>query len=217
MKSYIIIGLGRFGTSVAERLESLGNEVLAVDTNELYVQQLADKVTHAVVADARDEAVLRSLGARNFDCAVVAIGDDLAASILITLSLKELGVGRVICKARDEIHKRALERIGADYVVIPEREMALKLAQRLSSPNLLDFIELSDEFGIAETAIPKSWVGKTIRELNIRARYYVDILGVRHNDRLMLSPGADYFFEEGDAAVILGKNEDLSAVRQDHD
>ena len=213
LKSYAVIGLGRFGNAAAERLAALGNEVLAIDARDEFVQRLADKVTHAVVADARDEAVLRSLGIRDFDCAIVAIGDDLAASVLITLNLKELGVGQVICKASDEVHKRALERIGADYVVIPEREMALKLSQRLSSPNLLDFIELSDEYGIAEITVPAAWEGSTIRALNIRANYGVDILGVRHDERLKLSPGADYCFAKGDAAVVLGRNEDLTRVR----
>ncbi len=214
MKSYVVIGLGRFGTAAAERLADLGNEVLAIDGREELVQRIADKVTHAVVADARDEQVLRSLGVRDFDCAIVAIGDDLAASVLVTLGLKELGVEEVICKASTEVHKRALERVGADHVLIPEREMAQKLAQRLSSPNLLDFIELSSEYGIAEVAVPSGWAGKTIRELNIRARYSVDILGVRRDGTLTLSPGADHRFEKGDAAVVLGRNEDLAAVKQ---
>ncbi len=217
MKTYVVIGLGRFGAAVAARLEALGNEVLAVDTSEENVQRLADRVTHAVVADARDEAVLRSLSVRNFDCAIVAIGGDVAASVLVTLCLKEMGVKQVICKASDEIHKRALERIGADHVVIPEREMALKLAQRLSSPNLLDFIELSDEYGIAEMAIPTQWTEKTIRELNIRAYYHVDVLGVRRGERLRLSPGADFCFAPGDIAVVLGRNDDLAEVRRGHD
>ncbi len=215
MKTYAVIGLGRFGAAAAARLEELGNEVLAIDTSEELVQRLADRVTHAVVGDARDEAVLRSLGMRGVDCAIVAIGSDIAASVLVTLSLKDMGVKQVICKASDEIHKRALERIGADYVVIPEREMALKLAQRLASPNLLDFIELSDEYGIAEVEVPAAWVGRTIRELDVRAKYHLDILGVRRKERLRLSPGADHRFAEGDAVVALGRNEDLSAIRHD--
>ena len=215
MKTYAVIGLGRFGAAAAARLEELGNEVLAIDTSEELVQRLADRVTHAVVGDARDEAVLRSLGVRGVDCAIVAIGSDIAASVLVTLSLKDMGVKQVICKASDEIHKRALERIGADHVVIPEREMALKLAQRLASPNLLDFIELSDEYGIAEVEVPAAWVGRTIRELDVRAKYHLDILGVRRRERLRLSPGADHRFAEGDAVVVLGRNEDLSAIRHD--
>lgn len=217
MKTYAVIGLGRFGAAAATRLEALGNEVLAIDTSEENVQRLADRVTHAVVGDARDEAVLRSLDVRNVDCAIVAVGGDLAASVLITLSLKEMGVPQVICKASDETHKRALERIGADHVVIPEREMALKLAQRLASPNLLDFIELSDEYGIAEIAIPASWEKRTIRELDVRACYHLDILGVRRRERLRLSPGADHCFAAGDAVVVLGRNEDLATIRQRYD
>ena len=217
MKTYAVIGLGRFGSAAAARLEELGNEVLAIDKSEENVQRLADRVTHAVVGDARDEAVLRSLGVRGVDCAVVAIGSDIAASVLVTLSLKDMGVKQVICKASDEVHKRALERIGADHVVIPEREMALKLAQRLASPNLLDFIELSDEYGIAEAEIPDAWVKKTIRELDVRVKYHLDILGVRRRERLRLSPGADFKFSEGDAVVVLGRNEDLAEIRHRHD
>ena len=160
MKTYIVIGLGRFGTSVATRLYELGNEVLAIDAKEENIQQISDRVTHAAVGDARDEAVLRALGVRNFECAIVAIGEDLAASILITLTLKELGVPAVICKASNEAYKRALEKVGADRVVIPEREMAAKLAQNLSCSNIQDFIELSDTYGIADVAVPESWVGK---------------------------------------------------------
>ena len=141
-KSYVVIGMGRFGTSVAERLYELGNEVLAIDTNPDKVQRMESKVTCAVVADVRDEEVLRSLGARSCDCAVVAIGSDLATCIIATLNLKDLGVPQVICKATDELRKKALEKVGADRVVIPERETGIKLAQAITSSSILDFIEL---------------------------------------------------------------------------
>ena len=165
MKSYLVVGMGRFGSSVALRLQELGNEVLIMDENAENIQRLADHVTYAVVGDARDEEVLRSLGAQNFDCAIVAIGGDLAASILVTLNLKSLGVPQVICKAPNELHKRALEKVGADRVVIPEREMGIKLAQNLVSSSVLDYIELSPDCGIAEVRTPKPWVDKTLREL----------------------------------------------------
>lgn len=129
-KSYVVIGMGRFGTSVAERLYELGNEVLAIDTNPDKVQRMESKVTCAVVADVRDEEVLRSLGARSCDCAVVAIGSDLATCIIATLNLKDLGVPQVICKATDELRKKALEKVGADRVVIPERETGIKLRRQ---------------------------------------------------------------------------------------
>ncbi|MFI3313190.1 MAG: TrkA family potassium uptake protein, partial [Eubacteriales bacterium] len=165
MKTYVVIGLGRFGQAVAKKLYDLGNEVMAIDASDENVQQMANFVTHAVVGDARDETVLKALGVRNYDCAVVAIGSDLAASILITLTLKEYGVPSVICKASSELNKKALERVGADRVVIPEREMATKLAQSLARSSILDFIELSNDYGILEFAAPKNWFGKSLRQL----------------------------------------------------
>ena len=214
MKSYIVIGLGRFGTSVATKLFELGNEVLAIDASEENIQQIANHVTHAVVGDARDEAVLRALGARNFDCAIVAIGGDLAASILVTLNLKEIGVPAVVCKASSEIYKLALEKVGADRVVIPEHEMATKLAQSLASSNILDFIELSDEYGIAEVAAPQSWHGKTIRELDVRVRYGVTILAFRHNGRLNIQPDASETIDSDTVVVVLGSNEQIARMQK---
>ena len=144
-KTYVVIGLGRFGTAIASRLFALGNEVLAIDTDAGKVQHAEPFVTYAVIGDARDEEVLRSLGVNNYDCAVVAIGKDLATSVIVTLNLKELGIQRVICKATDEIQKKALEKVGADRVVVPEREMGFKLAQALTSSSVRVFIELSPD------------------------------------------------------------------------
>ena len=171
-------------------------------------------MTHAAVGDARDEAVLRALGVRNFECAIVAIGEDLAASILITLTLKELGVPAVICKASNEAYKRALEKVGADRVVIPEREMAAKLAQNLSCSNILDFIELSDTYGIADVAVPESWVGKSIRELNVRAKYGINVLAVKVNGKLQVMPSADAHMEPGTVLVAMGTNEQLAKLQK---
>lgn len=215
MKSYVVVGLGRFGMAVALKLQELGNEVLIIDSNAEQVQKLSNHVTYAVVGDARDEAVLRSLGVRNFDCAIVAIGGDLAASILITLNLKELGVPQVICKAPDEIQKRALEKVGADRVIIPEREMAVKLAQNLASSSVLDYIELSSQCGIAEVKTPSAWVGKTLRELNVRAKYGVNVIALRSGeDAIKVSPGPDEPLTERDVLVILGGNDDLNRVQK---
>lgn len=215
MKSYVVVGLGRFGMAVALKLQELGNEVLIIDSNAEQVQKLSNHVTYAVVGDARDEAVLRSLGVRNFDCAIVAIGGDLAASILITLNLKGLGVPQVICKAPDEIQKRALEKVGADRVIIPEREMAVKLAQNLASSSVLDYIELSSQCGIAEVKTPSAWVGKTLRELNVRAKYGVNVIALRSGeDAIKVSPGPDEPLTERDVLVILGGNDDLNRVQK---
>ena len=216
MKSYLVVGMGRFGSSVALRLRELGNEVLVIDEAAENIQPLADQVTYGVVGDARDEEVLRSLGVKNFDCAIVAIGGDLAASILVTLNLKSLGVPQVICKAPNELHKRALEKVGADRVVIPEREMGIKLAQNLTSSSVLDYIELSRECGIAEIITPAAWVGKSVRELNVRAKFGVNIIALRDeaSDSITVNMGPEYVLKQTDVMVILGNNEDLLRVQQ---
>ena len=154
MKSFLVIGLGRFGASLAIELCAQGHEVLAVDIQRERVQAVADQVTHCVVGDARDPEVLHSLGARNFDCAVAAVSADLGASVLIALNLKELKGPRVVAKANSLVHRKVLEKIGADLVIFPEQEMALRLALSLANGDILNFIELSDEFSIVERLVP---------------------------------------------------------------
>ena len=214
MKTYIVIGLGRFGVEVSKQLCALGCEVLAMDTQSDLVQQVADDVTHAVVGDAQDKEVLRSLGARNFDCAVVAIGDNLSASVLATMNLKELGVPYVVCKAHDETHRRVLQKLGADKVVIPEQENASRLARSLSSPNVLDYIELSDDYGIIEVPAPKTWANKTLKELNVRAKLGLNIIAIRRNGTIQVSPSADFMFQTGDVIVVLGDSAALEKVKK---
>ena len=214
MKSYIVIGLGRFGSSLARQLCSLGAEVLAMDISSALVQQMANDVTHAVVGDAQDKEVLRALGVRNFDCAVIAIGDDLAASVLTTMNLKELGVPFIVCKAHDETHRRVLEKLGVDRVVIPEQEHAQRLARSLHSHNVLDYIELSEEYGILEVPAPKSWIGKTLKELNVRAKLGVNIIAVESDEKTNVSPAADYRVQAGDIMVVLGESYALEAVQK---
>ena len=215
MKTFVVIGLGRFGTAVATELCELGHEVLAIDASEEGVQQVADRVTHAVAGDARDPAVLRALGVRNYDCAIVAVGDDVGNSALITLNLKEIGVKRVICKAQSHVHRKVLEKIGADRVVFPEHEMGVKLAQGLSSSNVLNFIELSEDFGIVETTVPRDWLGKNLIELNVRARYKVNIIAVRKKgqEEFNVTPGPSTIMEAGDAVVALGRTEDVNRLQ----
>ena len=214
MKSYIVIGLGRFGSEVARRLCQLGCEVLAVDTNAELVQNVSADVTHAVVADGRDKGVLRALGAGDFDCGIVAIGDSLADSVLATMNLKELGVPYIVAKAHDETHRRVLEKLGADRVVIPEKEYADRLAKSLSSANVLDYIELSEDYGIIDLPAPDSWAGKNIRELNVRAKLGVNILAVKKDSKINVSPAADYTVCKGDIMVILGGTAALKAVQK---
>ncbi len=217
MKTFVVIGLGRFGAAVALELSALGHEVLAVDLEEENVQRVADQVTHAVTADARDPAVLKALGVRNFDCAIVAMGSDVGNSALITLNLKEMGMKKVICKAQSHVHRKVLEKIGADRVVFPEHEMGVKLAQGLSSSNVLNFIEVSEDYGIVELAAPRSWQGKTIRELDIRNAFHVNIIAVRkagEGGRLDVAPGANCLIEAGDNVVALGGSESINRLHE---
>lgn len=216
MKTFVVIGLGRFGSALAVELGKLGHEVLAIDTNESTIQSIADHVTHAAAGNAADPVVLKSLGVRNCDCAVVATSQDVGESALITLSLKELGVPKVVCKAKDATHKKVLERMGADWVIIPEHESGIKLAQGLAHSNVLNFIELSEDYGIVEVEPPNAWYGKTLSELNVRARYDVTVIAVHQKGvgKLTIAPGADYVFQPGEVAVVLGRYEDINRLNE---
>ena len=214
MQSYMVIGLGRFGSQLARKLCGLGCEILAVDQSGELVQQISSEVTHAVVADAQDKEVLRALGASKFDCAIVAIGGSLADSVLATMNVKELGVPKVVCKAHDDTHRQVLKKLGADQVVIPEQENAARLAKSLSSYNVLDYIELSDEYGIIEVPAPKSWVGKSLRQLNVRAELGVNILAIKQEQTINVSPSADYAITAQDVMVVLGDSKALEKVQK---
>ena len=214
MKSYIVIGLGLFGSEVSRKLCALGCEVLAMDIRSDLVNQVASDVTHAVVGDGRDKDVLRALGAGNFDCAIIAIGDDLAASVLTTMNLKELGLPYVVCKAHDETHRQVLLKLGADQVVIPEQENAGRLARSLSCHNVLDYIELSDDYGIIEVPAPKSWQGKTLKELNVRAKLGLNIIAIKNDGGINVSPTADYAIGQMDIMVVLGDSAALQRVQK---
>ena len=214
MKSYIVIGLGRFGAQAAKRLCELGCEVLAIDRNAELVQPISSMVTQAVVGDARDKEVLRALGAKDFECAIVAIGTNLADSVLATMNFKELGVPYIVCKASDETHRQVLMKLGADRVVIPEQEQADRLAKSLSSPNVLEYIELSDEHGIVEIPAPKSWQGKSLKELNVRAKLGVNIIAIETDGNINVSPSADYKIAQNDIMVVLGDVAALDAVQK---
>ena len=214
MNSFVVIGLGLFGSSVARQLCALGAEVLAIDIHPEHVQQISSDVTNAVVADARDADVLRVLGAHECECAVVAIGDDLAGSVLATMNLKELGVKHIVCKAHDEVHRKVLEKLGADKVVIPEKAVADKLARSLTSHNVLDFIELSSDYGIVEIPTPKTWVGKNLKELDVRAKLGVNIIAIQRNGKVSVSPRAEFVIEKNDILVVLGDYDSLTLMQE---
>ena len=214
MKSFVVIGLGRFGSETARSLCRQGCEVLVLDNSGELVQAISDDVTQAVVGDARDKEVLRALGVKDFDCAIVAIGDSLADSVLATMNLKELGVPYVICKAHDDTHREVLKKLGADRVVIPEKEQAVRLAKSLASRNVLDYIELSEDYGIIDVPAPASWHHKSLIELNVRAKLGVNILAVKRAGEITVSPSADFRIEEGDVMVVLGDTTALKAVQK---
>ena len=214
MKSFVVIGLGRFGSEAAIRLAQQGCEVLAVDSNSELVQQVSDYVTQAVVADARDKGVLRALDVKAFDCGIIAIGDSLADSVLATMNLKELDVPYVICKASNETHAQVLKKLGADRVVIPEKENAARLAKSLASTNVLDYIELSEDYGIIEIPAPASWQDKSLIELNVRAKVGVTILAVKRENQITVSPSADFRIQKSDTLVVLGDSAALKAMQK---
>ncbi len=214
MRSFLVIGMGRFGTAVAQELTELGQEVLAIDENAEDVQRVADDVTQVLQADAQDEAVLKAVGVRNFDCCVVAVGTDMEASILITVMLKELGAKYIVAKARSAVHAKVLERVGADRVVLPESEMGRKLAQRLAHTNVVDFLGVSDAYSIMEIHAPKSWVGRSLVQLAVRQKHKVNVLAVRHGEQgeLDATPKPDTAIEPNDLLLIMGENKFVDKV-----
>ena len=214
MKSFVVVGLGRFGMEAARRLYKQGCEVLAIDSRADLVERISDEVTQAVVANAQDKEVLRALGVKDFDCAIIAIGDSLTDSVLATMNLKELEVPYVVCKAYDETHRQVLQKLGADRVVIPEQENAARLAKSLSSRNVLDYIELSEDYGIIDVPAPKTWWDKSLIELNVRAKLGVNILAIKRNGDITVSPGAEFRILEGDILVVLGDTAALKAVQK---
>lgn len=214
MKSFIVVGLGRFGSEAARCLYRQGCEVLVMDTSNEVVQGISDDVTHAVVGDARDKEVLRALGVKDFDCAIVGIGDSLGDSVLATMNLKELGVPYIVCKASDETHREVLKKLGADRVVIPEKEQAARLAKSLASHNVLDYIELSEDYGIVDVPAPQAWFNKSLLELNVRAKLGVNILAIKREGQVCVSPSAGFCILSGDILVVLGDTAALKAVQK---
>ena len=214
MKSYIIIGLGRFGAEMATKLYECGEEVMAIDTDESLVDKIADRVTRAVAADARDLDVLVKLGAENFDRAVVAVGSDLAASALITMNLKTLNVPFIMCKAHDDTYREILEKLGADRVIIPERAVADKLALGLTHAGVMEYIELSDEYGIVEMEPIDEWIGKSIRGLDLRSRYGTNVIAMRKGDAIQIPPDIDAPITSDAIMVMLGSYEMLEKLKK---
>ncbi|NLY50759.1 MAG: TrkA family potassium uptake protein [Firmicutes bacterium] len=211
-RQFAVIGLGRFGASLARTLFSMGYDVLAIDVDPERVQELAKDITHTVEGDAGEEETLRAVGIRNFDTVIVAIGQDIQSSILTTVLLKELGVANVIAKAQNELHAKVLYKVGADKVVFPERDMGVRVARNLVSTNVVDFIQLSPDYSIVEIEAEGNWEGKSLRELAFRARFGVNVLAIKREERLLASPGADDTVRKGDVLVVMGRNDSINRL-----
>lgn len=215
MKQFAVIGLGRFGISLARTLMTMGYEVLAIDDDPERVQDIVNEVTHAIQADATDEQALKALGIRNFDVVVVAIGKDIQASILVTVLLKEVGVKHVVAKALTELHGRVLEKVGADKVFHPERDMGARVAHSLVSSNVLDHIEISPHHSILEVVAPDNLVGKTLKESGLRAKFGVTVMAVKRGDEIIVSPSPDDPIRERDILVAIGENDNLRSIERE--
>lgn len=211
-----VIGLGQFGSALALELKKQKHHVTAMDSDSRAVSRVQDVVDQAVVADCTDRSLLEELGLNLVDGAVISLGDHLGASILTTLHLKEMGVGRIVAKAVSPEHEKILKRVGAGEVVFPERDAAQRLARSLADPNLLDFLPIGDEFSVAELAPPNALVGKSLAELSLRREYGVNVIAVRElvPERTHLVPSPDYVLKDSDVLVVAGRQEDLERLRQ---
>ena len=208
MKSFAVIGLGRFGEAVALQLADMGYEVLAVDKSTETVNAIADKVTRAVSTDVKSETALKALGIKNYDCVILAIGGDVSESVLTALHLKELGVKQLVCKAGDRNHEKILQKIGADRVIIPEHEAGVKLAAKLVSGGLFDIIDLSDKYSVADIKVPSKWVSKSVADLNLRRDYGINIVAIKDGtsgEIISITPSPEYVFKETDIVFLVGE------------
>ena len=211
-KQYIVVGLGRFGRAIAETLCEAGAEVLGVDIDMDLVEGIKDRITHAVQLDAMDRGALQALGVSDFDVAFVTMGSDIRASGTITLMLKELGVRRVIAKAHDDFHGRMLEKLGADNVLFPERDMGRRIAHNLVSGNIIDYLELSPNYSMAEVRPRQEWVGKALKDLALRSRYGVNIIVIKNGEQVNPMPQPDDVIRQGDMLLVVAKEETLSTM-----
>lgn len=208
-KQFVVFGLGRFGLSVAKTLAEKGYEVMGVDYDKEAAQDASEYLTHVVCIDTTDVNAIKALGISNFDVAIVGIGDNIESSVLTTLMAKELGIKYILAKARNESHKKILERIGADRVVFPEREMGTRIANSLIYSNFFEFIELSDEFGIAEIEPIPQWIKKTLAQCDIRAKYGLNVVALKNEKKVQAALGADTIIEESDKLVVIGSSKQI--------
>lgn len=211
-KQFAVFGLGSFGESVAVTLQQLGCEVVAVDNHMEHVQEISEQVSYAIKADAGDPEVIKSLGTRNLDGVVVAVADDMEASVMATLVSKEIGVPYVIAKAKNELHATILKKIGADAVIFPEMEMGVRVAKTLMSSNFADWIALSPDYSIIEIATPKEWVGQSLQQLDVRRSHDVNVVGIKIGEEVEVNPDPERTLQEDMTLIIIGSNYALEKI-----
>jgi trk system potassium uptake protein TrkA len=210
--TYAVIGLGRFGSAVASTLVDMGQEVIGIDSDEERVRQMSEVLSQAVQLDATDKKALREVGVQDVDCAVVSIGENIEASLLVVMQVNELGVKRVIAKAVTDLHGRILQKLGVERVIFPEREMAIRVAHSLVVPNVLDYIELSKDFSIVEVPAPEAFFGKSLKQLELRPKYGLNLIAIKRKDAsgkvtTLVAPPADECIQAGDTVSLLGSTD----------
>ena len=227
MKDVVVIGLGAFGSTVALELAKRKLNVLAIDKNEDRIENISQNILNAITADATDQRVLKEIGIQNFEAAIVSVGEDISASILITMNLKELGVKYIITKATTETQGKVLRKIGADKIIFPEREMALRISESLSNPSIFEYIELSEAYGIIEIVSPQEFINKSLRDTELRSKYGVNLIAIKREvpkintrgetileEEIIVSPSGDERIIQGDALILIGKYESLERVKK---
>ncbi|MBZ2175451.1 TrkA family potassium uptake protein [Schnuerera sp. xch1] len=217
MKQFAVIGCGRFGSSIAKTLYSLGHDVLAVDLDMEVIEDIANSVTHAVQADVTDDDALKALGLDNFDVVIVSIASNLEASIMSTLIAKESGAKKIVAKAQNELHGKLLSKIGADKVVFPERDIGIRVAHNILSSNILDYIELSQEYSIIEISAIKEWEGKTLKQLSLPKKYGINVIAIKQGEDINILPNADDIINKGNIFIVIGNNESLRKLENKTD
>jgi len=216
-KEFVVFGLGKFGATVAKTLSDNGCQVMAVDSDPAKVEAVAQDVTYAVCTDVTDADAVRSLGISNFDGAIVAIGGSLEASVMVTILTKEMGIPYVLCKAITDLQAKVLKKVGADMIVFPEQESGIRIAHNLVEGNLFDAIELSTQHSMMEFTLPEEWIGKSLRELNLRVTKKINVIGIKRAGRLEITPDADEPLKSSDSLIVIGKNAALSRLTGGHE
>ena len=215
MQRVVVIGLGIFGFNIVKELYENGFEVIAIDKGKDAVQRVRDCSTKAILADGTDKEIMEAIGIQEDDCVIISFGEDLAAATLITLHLRQMKVKTIIVKAPNEEHKLILEKVGATEVMIPEKEIAHKVAKSLISPNVIDYLPLSDDYMIFEMAPPNSFLGKSIAQLQLRSRYHIEVIAIRDivSDKIHMVPGAEFVIKDGEILVVIGKEKDIQLIK----